>query len=582
LSVIESFIGYKSEAIALNEKEIAFVSRSGARRRVSCMIAKMNLLDAKANLFGVDDALLESARKIVEEARNRKINALAGMERMLISMERSQMNTAERVKRLEELSHENEAAELSHENEAAGDLVESFYSSRNALFSQSDLGGGGLDAKFHAFLEATRLRGDKKSEPRIYRRYGDWLKIRKRYGEAISVYREALRMTIQFGWHPGVPLIQSKLGATYLADGQVDAADQMWQQMDRYIQTHPDIPNYATLRAWSVKLLALLQSGRGDEALQLAERARGIGKRGEMASKWLAPFQENVLRHYLDDIKGKAVSRTTVSSESAVTLQPLEMTTVALKGCSATSSFYLINRQAVEVFGVLIVSGPGLKLAQDSQQGAPSFTGVSDQNEAVLEVAMSVPAGSLVELPFIFKNSSSEREQQNVSLRWQPKKGAGIHASWQLSWGDKTSEAVVLNAARLGLSPFVGVPVLHSVGFADSQSPSQGFRLRSPEPLRIEYRDPRSGTLLAVDDNGNGDFGDAGDFFPTVAGQESQVNAPKIRPLEGMRVGSVEVWIYLRDGNDIQENLSISVELHRGTQGWEEYARNVIQFSEKP
>jgi len=135
----------------------------------------------------------------------------------------------------------------------------------------------------------------------------------------------------------------------------------------------------------------------------------------------------------------------------------------------------------------------------------------------------------------------------------------------------------VLNAARLGLSPFVGVPVLHYVGFPAQGVDSKGFRLRSQRPVRIEYRDPATSDLLAVDDNGNGNFSDDGDFFPPEANHQNQVSAPRVYLEEGKHTGAMEVWIYPRSGHSWGQETVVFVELHDPVRGWEEYARNVLQ-----
>lgn len=572
LSVMESFIGYKKRAIALNQKEASLMAAGGAVRRESYLVAQLNLINNEVCLYGATDAQVSAAREILKEAETNNLRSRSGIKRLVIKIERDRVETTKRIAELENLSKENQAADQ---------LIESFFTSRNALFERSLLGENDLDSEFNRFLEEARERGEKRVEPRIYRVYGDWLKSKNRYSEALGVYQEALRMTRQFAWHPGVTLIQAKMGAAYLADGQVASAMRVWKQMDDYRRQHPDIPQYATLHAKAITLMALLRAGMENEARELAAQAKQMGKSGRVPEKWMAPFQDNILNKYF---KKSAVVKVVGDCDAGdphidrqpVTLQPMAMQTVARPGQGTSASFYLVNRGAQDMRGQLVVYGTGIALNREfSEENAPVFQVDAHARKLEVTVPLTLLGGCLVEIPFSIPVTTNL--PNTYQIKWVPEHGGTVLAEWSIVQGEHNQQSIVLNAARLGLSPFVGIPLLHQVGFSPTDGNSKGFRLRSKIPVRIEYREPSSQQIIAVDNNGNGDFTDEGDLFPSPNLPEKQPLAPRVQVEDGTRVGSIEVWIFPRTGHRWGKETLLYVELYDALNGWEEYARNVIQ-----
>jgi hypothetical protein len=100
-------------------------------------------------------------------------------------------------------------------------------------------------------------------------------------------------------------------------------------------------------------------------------------------------------------------------------------------------------------------------------------------------------------------------------------------STWEVRWDSSSSQSVVLDASGLRSNPFRHVTLFHELSrSAGLVEPVVPFRLKSPRLLRIEYYEPGSGHLLAVDANGNGDFTEAGDFHMGGGGSPAAAMVP--------------------------------------------------------
>ena len=102
--------------------------------------------------------------------------------------------------------------------------------------------------------------------------------------------------------------------------------------------------------------------------------------------------------------------------------------------------------------------------------------------------------------------------------------------------------------------------------------------MRSPIPLRLEYREAGTGKLLAVDDNGNGVFTDRGDV---VSPREHNSNSdfPLLQPLKDLQFAEMEIWIFTKPDSalDQHDQIELPLEIHQNGKGWTEYSRDIIR-----
>lgn len=103
----------------------------------------------------------------------------------------------------------------------------------------------------------------------------------------------------------------------------------------------------------------------------------------------------------------------------------------------------------------------------------------------------------------------------------------------------------LLNASLATENSYLPILVQPEVPFSGDEevrSPT-AFRVVARIPLRVEYRDAGTHGLLALDANGNGDFTDAGDFYPPDAATRGFPRAAIVRPPEGPSFLPVELRI---------------------------------------
>jgi len=563
LSEIEGFIGYKQAALDWSSRELDLGKTWNTRRNQ--LRIRMNDLANLSALAGADDAIIKEADDILAEVTDANIPDLPGLRRMHTAIAARHLSHDERVAQLQLASAENRAVE---------DNEELFFSSRDLLFEEADQNKPGLDARFHEFLTQTRRQGNLRAEPRIYRRYGDWLQLQGRYADAIRTYRQALQLTLRYEWHPMVPFLYAQLGASYLADGQVAQAKAVWAEIDRYIAAHPDIPAQMTIKARSIQLEAMLRAGRSDEAAAFARLWYLYGTSNHVADYWLAAFDPAVLKTHLPSVAA-------VVQEAAphVLLHPSDITTVAITGQKASTVVYLLNPGARSVGGTLTINGPGLKVREGStEQIEISF--IAGSPDAPAAIPLTLAGGDFVKIHLLVQASGAPeaKELTAISLAWTDDAGAkSSEALWHYGWDETPRDASVLEAAQIGLNPFIGLPVRHTVHVPASTAAPIPFRIRANGSLRVEYLDAETGKLLAVDNNGNGDFTESGDFWTPSGNVGASTSAPAVAGDPKTSTAAIEVWYFSNDETKNTGQMELGVELYIHSE-WQQQAVDRLNF----
>lgn len=565
LANIEGFVGYEQHAYDLASRE--WELGKTWKKRNELFALNMTRLAALADLNGATDDLIKEADQVLEQAGEAKVRDLAGLKRVHASI-------AARA-----LTPEQRAAQLlaaADESKAKGDDHEHFFSSRDLLFEHASQNRAGLDNRFHAFLLQTRQQGNLRAEPRIYRRYADWLVLQRRLGDAIRTYRQALQLTMRYQWHPMVPTLYAKLGAAYLADGQSEKAEEVWAEIARYAVLHPDIPAKAILDAREIQLAALIKDGRAEEAVAFARAWHRYGVERRVAEYWLAPFIPEHIR---------AVAPSPLASDEGlaarnVVLHPTAITTVAVTGQLAEAMFYLLNPDAKTAAGKIMLEGPGLTATEEDTEHL-GFVFEEDAPARRVELPLTLAGGDFLKIRLRMMPASGKPMTPDaaatIQLTWTA--SAGSHtavASWRYSWDGAALNASVLDSAEAGLNPFIGMPVQHTIHVPAGETEPVAFRVRANRPLRIEYVDARKGTLLAVDNNGNGDLTEAGDLCVT-AKAGSVAPTPVLTPLAGASNAEIEVWYFPTIDTPLGSEITLGVELYQDKE-WSPHATDRLKF----
>jgi tetratricopeptide (TPR) repeat protein len=569
LGVIEGFVGYEPRAIELFELEYSHAEHWASRRNLIGI--RMNFLAETVDYRGADDDMVAEADALLKEYEDAGYFALGAVKRLHARILAGRVSDDERLKSLLEAAQSGIQDEL---------LVESFYASRNALFIRAANNESGLDQEFMDFLSQSRTQGNLRAEPRIYRRYGDWLRQQNRYGEALRVYRISLDRILVNEWHPQAIMLYSKIAAAYLDAGEPALALTAMQELNDYLEAHPEIPPHAvliSLRGWMIALLA-----NGDYALARAEAERwyAFGVAAAVPEKHLLVFSHQFVEAFiLEQDVSIQISQSEVGR--GVLLHPRSVTTLGLPEQSARVAFFLLNSGSAYESGQLKVSGNGLvQLSAPSEQPIIIQQNLSE-TETSLFLPLSLSGGTLRKL-YLQQGVAPDATiacESHVRLEWiSSQRQLTDRAIWHYSLGEATEFAAVIDAAEISPNPYIGVPVEHTIYFPpELQQLQLPIRIRASQPFRIEYRDPTTGGTIAVDNNGNGDFNEAGDFWKPNRGAHSEVNAPRVTRIEHLPYGSIEVW-YFPDEPTSPRSLDLTVEVFDGEQ-WLIQAVDQIQLS---
>ncbi|MBT7959371.1 MAG: tetratricopeptide repeat protein [Akkermansiaceae bacterium] len=572
LALIESFVGYKQRAIELYEQSIRVSQANKNYPRISLFGQKLNLYATIAYLQGVDDKIIADTDSIIAESEQKKYRNLLGLKRHALRIKSTQNNSQIRQSVLEQLAIQ---------NNKVGNQTEVLFTSRDALFEQAKCGKAGLDKAFNQFVTQVRRSGNKKAEPRIYRVYGDWLRIQHRHGEALTVYQEALRLNQNFEWHPMTILVMAKMGAAYLESNQPDAAWEIWKRMEAFQQLHPDLPGYTIVRSRSIQIHALLRAGLEDKARALATSTLQMAKAMRVPNIWLTSIQLKFLDQLLLKLKKSEAPQPNSQKENTrpLIIHPVAMNTLSLPTGTTRASFFLINRESTGLTGKVVVTGNGVSFVIPDGETIPSVRFDPNLPKKTIEHRIRIESGRMVEIRFASSKPLSGQDNRQFSLTWQSdnRQEPPQEAKWGIFHSITEQNYAVLDSAQCTPTPFIGVPVLHHIHFPETAENPVGFRMRSKIPLRLEYRKAGTGKLLAVDDNGNGIFTDGGDFISPQKPNITNQDFPVISPEKNMQFAEIEIWIFTKLDTNLDKDVQLPLEIHHTGKGWTEYARDVIR-----
>jgi tetratricopeptide (TPR) repeat protein len=564
LASMEGFTGYDQLSLDLLQKEKELCKSWADRSHLQRI--EMNWLINFADLQGANDEIVKRADAVLAEATAAGSINVAAFKRMHTHIAARHLSHEQRVARL--LAAADESRRMENEEEH-------FFSSRDVLFEQAARNRPGLDGEFHAFLNQTRLQGNLRAEPRIYRRYGDWLRLQGRYADAIRTYRQALQLTLRFEWHPLVPQLYAKLGATYLADGQDEQARAMWAEVARYAVLHPDIPAVTILSARHIQLHALLRAGLLAEAALFAQEWYRYGVAQQVPSRSLAPFEPAVVKAYKPGTNPAAGA-----ASKHVLLHPTIITTVALPEQDAVTAVYLLNPDSKPASGTLAMRGPGPRVLDGGKDQLGISFSVAGPEKS-LALPLSLGGGDFVKIQLVMPPGRlpAPEAPATIHLVWtDDATGQTRTMLWHYSQGGTAVNASVLEAAQVGFNPFIGLPVQHSVHIPEAGETPVAFRVRASSPLRIEYLDSTTGRLLAVDNNGNGDFTESGDFWTPVRGEKPGISSPALTAGKETSTATIEVWYFPNETTGGDREIELSVELHQPA-GWQQQAIDRLTFA---
>jgi hypothetical protein len=489
-ATILDFLGYSKEAIGL-QQELMGSKLAAAHSGSGVANLRLNLLRNRSQWEGPSEELLEEAKQAAEDAK--RAGDIHGYDRLIAKMELDLKESPEAL----DVMRADAAFEKS-----LGHLHDALYAERDYLFARANAGADGLDPEFADLLTRMRAQGNKRGEPTLYQEYGDYLLKRKRPMEAVAMFSESLRLTRSFGWVLHEPALLSKLFDARFEAGDLAGARAVLAEFGAFLAKHPDIPAARRVMAETGRAMALARLGEKDAAkAALAAARKSAMDLPDYQKKWLTEEAENRLLDVTPPPSPAAVAQL-----QPLSVQPLEISSIAPPGGNARTRFTVFNSNPVGVTGHLVVSGPGATAAGDGvrfEAGKP----VSD-----VRVARSISSGGEIYVAGTLAGGSVATA--DVRVAWEHTgQSAGNATTWSVSWDKAATGSVVVDASALETSPFRSVVLFHELAVPAHETEGVSFRLVSKTPLRFEYYDPRTQALLGVDANGNGDFTETGDLY---------------------------------------------------------------------
>lgn len=556
-ATILDFLGEQRAAIQA-EEELLAMTRAGGSYQMPRLTLRLNLLRNLTQWSGPSQEHLEQARAIGAELKAG--GSADGADRLLAKME---LDLRESEEALEVLRADAKG------QAALGHWLEAVYADRDHLLGRARMGEDGLDAEFIALLAKVRAQGNKRGEPNLYREYADYLLDRDRPADAIPLLIEALRLTRSFGWTLHEPAILSATFRARFAAGDLAGARATLAELEAFLKSHPDLPDSRRVPAEVSRAMALARLGEKEAAKAALKLARDQAKDlPDYQKRWLSPEVE---QRILEDAPAPPAAAPIAASDTPpLRVQPLAVSSIAIPGEPARTRFAVFNPAGSGVRGMWKITGPGAEAAGD----AVRFVAGEPSNS--LDLARSIAAGGESEL-VVSLDAAAGIAASEVRIAWENAgKPAGEASLWDVSWDPAATGSVVLDASSLEAGPFRSVALFHELAVPAGESEGIAFRLRSPQPLRVEYYDSRSKGLVAIDANGNGDFTEPGDLH--VRGPSGVAAA--ILPVPPGKGGlSVEVHLFTADGHPLppaSSPLVLKAEVHRGGT-WVVEAENTLR-----
>jgi len=169
----------------------------------------------------------------------------------------------------------------------------------------------------------------------------------------------------------------------------------------------------------------------------------------------------------------------------------------------------LSNPSAQEAQGTVSLDASNFHVAwSTNEQGlVAKFTpgAAAAENSLSLNIAPGQQVVVLLESTPLEAN-----KDYSVGVNWREQQ-ASATATWEFSSGPDTRKIVVANASLAEDNPFYAIEFYHEVYFRGDETQLKNLRVETSEPCRVEIVEQSHHTLLAIDADGNGSFGDAGD-----------------------------------------------------------------------
>ena len=518
------FLGYQERAIA-NLQLLEDTAPLDARQPE--WARRLNLPYFSSQFYGPRPEYLDAARAVWREM-NATGQSSRESRRLLAKMAYAYGETGANIADLESLVTE---------ARQAGEVMESIYAQRDFAVVSAQAGNRvGVEEALHGALQKVRTLGVKRSEPTLYREYGEFLLAEGRAAEALQMLREAARLTRAFGWDQHLPALLRILMDAQAAVGDRKALEQTLRELDALVAAGKLTPHRAFL-AHCARARALQILGRAGEAEEALRAAKAIADQGQLneyqrfALAWAKDVPTIAERNRDPETKPEATS-------GIVDLQPVETMATGAEGQNLSARIRLSNATDHATTGTLTFSGPGISLKETVDHLAvtviPGESAVSDTRE------VTIPAGDALPIDV---ETSAIKKRGSLVVEWKSGDGktsrAAIHFEVKRPGESQDALALVSNRSVAFSNPFYAVHLFHTLSVPSGST--RDVHVKASAPCRVEFLDARTGALLAVDANGDGKFDSRGD---SIADDANQDGFPELASKAETGIAEVEILVY--------------------------------------
>lgn len=544
------FLGYHEAAIAAEEELIAWRKRRGHEPQYILNL-QLNHLRNLSQWHGPSQQYIDQFKQLAATEENPE--ARKNSDRLLAKMEAALQNSQEIQARLDAVAAN---------QTKRGSRMEALYAERDALLNRTDLSKEDLRKDFEKLLATMRLQGNLRGICSLKHEYGDYLASRGEFLAAITVLHDSLADAKRFRWTMRSVSTISSLMYAYADSSNHDGCRAMMAELSALLQQDGVLLGKSRLLAHFSLFAGHCHFSEKDLAEQQWQAAK-------LYATGLPAYQGRFLTEKIHDQYVKempsSTAPNTLPGADAISLQPVSKFTHLPAGKTGKTCIEVCNHTAQSLTVSVSLSGPF-----DSANASTHETLFrSGKNVSIFTFPLTIGAGSSVNIPVHFTPSGEEGSSDiNCKVSWSGKAQAHeAQSSWQIRWGKNAISRTVIDASSLHNDLFRAVSVWHQfhyVGFDNDER--MPFRLRSSIDRRIEYY-TADDQLLAIDNNGNGDFTEEGDM--AITGRESTIVA--------LARDQIHARIYPSAAALNQDQSTLVAEVKRGSK-WIAEAENTISW----
>jgi hypothetical protein len=320
----------------------------------------------------------------------------------------------------------------------------------------------GVEAVLIGLLKTAREGGLKQREIGLYETYAKLLIGLGRYGDALVIQRELIRLLRSFDLFPRVPAALWQLAGIHALLGERDLAAAAVREANRLLE-EAKLPDSSKQR-----LRVILAKPLPDAAAKKPDTAKSD-------------------------------------------LQPLRSMMIPLEGFPARGLFTLTNHSGNGVSGELRFKGAGLAFRGGAVEGMVGVDVAAPGGGGEITRKVSIAAGDFLAID-LSRHPVPNAARATVAITWLPAGGEPQTAEWI---GDGAEEGVSLAVTDAGEyldNPFYLIPIYHLLQYKDAFAQVADVRVVASRPTRIELYD-QNDELVLVDADGDGTFRSEGDMI---------------------------------------------------------------------